>query len=356
MKTQLIFTNHPGEELDSFVAQKNPSSVFVICDNIIETQVLPVLSNMSKTVATAQRIVCQPGDSNKNLDSVAQIWQQLNEKGATRSSLIINVGGGMVTDMGGFAAATFKRGVSFVNLPTSLLAAADASVGGKTGINFNGYKNEVGAFAEAELTIISTLLFHTLPHQELLSGYAEMLKHGLIESRDELNKLLSYSIVSDDVDDDKLLALLENSVGVKSNIVELDPLEQGPRKALNLGHTVGHAFESLAMKRNSPIPHGYAVAWGIVVELVLSNLQLGFPSSDLSRFATYVKDNYGAFMIDCDDYPELLELMAHDKKNSSPDSINFTLLSDVGQVKINCSSTVDQIKTALDIYRDLMGI
>lgn len=356
MKQQLIFTNHPGEELDSMVAKMHPSSVYVICDSNVDTQVLPVLDNMSQTVASATKIVVPADDANKNLDSVSNIWQQLNEKGATRTSLIINVGGGMVTDMGGFAAATFKRGVKFINLPTTLLGAVDASIGGKTGINFNDCKNEVGVFAEAEASIISTLFFVTLPQQELLSGYAEMLKHGLLKDSKTFDRLLSYSIVQSGLDDDRLLALLKESVEVKKQIVEEDLKEQGIRKALNLGHTVGHAFESLAMKRQSPIPHGYAVAWGMVVELVLSHLQLGFPTADLQRYATYVKENYGAFDIDCDDYPELLALMSHDKKNSSPDCINFSLLKDIGDVNIDCTASAEQIKAAMDIYRDLLGI
>lgn len=357
MSQELIFTNHPGEAIDKLVADLKPNAVFVIVDTNTHSEVLPLLSAMSAAVSSAQVITCDAGDVNKSLGALAAIWQTLNTSGATRSSLIINVGGGMITDMGGFAAATFKRGIHFINVPTTLLAAVDASAGGKTGINFNGCKNEVGAFAEADAVVISTIFFKTLPTQELLSGYAEMIKHALIEGQAEFDALLNFDIEGGLSDSDKLLSLVQTSVGVKERIVTEDPHEHGIRRALNLGHTVGHAFESFAMaERHSPIPHGYAVAWGIVVELVLSTMLKGFPSDLLHRYAAYVRSVYGVFDITCNDYPNLLALMAHDKKNSTPDSINFTLLSNVGEVKIDCEVDAEHIKAALDIYRDQMGI
>ena len=219
-----------------------------------------------------------------------------------------------MTDLGGFAAATFKRGIRFINIPTTLLSAVDAAVGGKTGVNFNGLKNEIGVFKEAETVIISTVFFSTLPERELKSGYAEMLKHGLLDGEAVYNKLLDYDF--DNVAGNGLLRLVEESVNVKRRIVEQDPFEQGLRRALNLGHTAGHAFESLALKRNSPVPHGYAVAWGMVVEAVLSHTEKGFPSAELYRLADYVCRHYGAFHITCDDYPELIEFMRHDKKRA----------------------------------------
>lgn len=354
MRQQLIFTGRPGEAIDGLVAEMKPLSVFVVTDKNVAAHVIPALSSTSAAVAGAEKIVCAPGDVSKNLDSLSDIWRQLGEKGATRSSLVINVGGGMVTDMGGFAAATFKRGVPFINVPTTLLAAVDASVGGKTGINFNGLKNEVGAFAESEASVISTSFFDTLPASELLSGYAEMLKHALLEGRKALTELLAYHVGASD--NGELLSLLEASVEVKRRIVGADLHEHGLRKALNLGHTAGHAFESLAMRRSAPVPHGYAVAWGLIVELVLSHMELGFPAELLRQLASYVRSGYGVFAINCKDYPELLELMSHDKKNMSPDHIIFTLLGDAGDVRTDCCIDADRIKAALDIYCDLTGI
>lgn len=350
---QLIFTNEIETAIDSTVATLEPNKTFVLVDNNTQQLVFPRLAK-STTLRDAEVITISAGDTNKNLDSLVHIWSELGNRGATRKSLIINLGGGVVTDIGAFAGATFKRGIKIINCPTTLLSAVDAAVGGKTGINFNGLKNEIGAFREAEAVIISTCLFDTLPQEELLSGYAEMLKHGLISNRDTYNSLLDFNINS--ADTDRLLELLQQSVNVKRRIVNEDPTEKGIRRALNLGHTAGHAFESLALHRNHPIPHGYAVAWGLIVELVLSHMQLQFPSVELQRLATYIYENYGSFNITCDDYPTLLEYMRHDKKNNSTSSINFTLLHDVGDLKIDCIATEDEIKSALDIFRDLFHI
>lgn len=353
-RQNLIFTNNVAGAVDRLASDMNPSKIFVLVDVNTASIVLPRLQATSEAVGGASVITVKAGDMNKNLEALASIWKQLGDAGGTRHSLLINLGGGVVTDMGAFAAATFKRGIRCVNIPTTLLGAVDASVGGKTGINFNGYKNEVGAFSEADAVIISTTFFNTLPRQELLSGYAEMLKHGLIADKAKYKALLAYNVAQDD--SERLLKLLEDSVKVKNEIVSRDPTERGIRRVLNLGHTVGHAFESLALERKSPIPHGYAVAWGLVVELVLSHMLLDFPVDELQRFAAYVRENYGAFDILCKDYDELLRFMSHDKKNVTPSQINFTLLKDVGDVKIDCTAASAQITAALDIYRDLMGL
>lgn len=356
MNQKLIFTNLVGEAIDQLVAELGNPPVFVLDDVNTSKIVLPVLLEQSVSVTRAKQITIKAGDANKDFESVQTVWKALHDAGATRNSVIINVGGGVVTDLGGFVAATFKRGMRVINVPTTLLGAVDASIGGKTGVNFNGYKNEIGTFTEPEASIISTGFFITLPQQELLSGYAEMLKHALLESREELSRLLNYSVVYPIFNADTLLPLIESTVQVKCRVVDQDFREAGARKALNLGHTVGHAFESLALERKSPLPHGYAVAQGLVVALILSHLKLGFPSDVLHIFAKYVRDNYGAFSIDCDDYPRLLEYMLADKKNTSDGQIAFTLLADVGDVKTDTQTTPDEVKNALDIYRDLMGI
>ncbi|MDO4319392.1 MAG: 3-dehydroquinate synthase [Bacteroidales bacterium] len=356
MNQKLIFTNLVGKAIDDLVDELGNPATYVIVDVNTAQYVLPTLTEQTHAVQNAHVITIKAGDVNKNLDSVQTVWKALHDAGATRNSVIINVGGGVVTDLGGFAAATFKRGIQVINVPTTLLGAVDASVGGKTGINFNGYKNEIGSFTEPLASIISTAFFVTLSQQELLSGYAEMLKHGLLENREELDTLLAYSVVYPIFDPERLLELLRRSVAVKQRIVEQDFTETGLRKALNLGHTIGHAFESLALRRQSPIPHGYAVAWGCVVSLVLSHLKLGFPSDVLHKFAQYVRTNYNAFDFSCDDYPALIEFMRHDKKNMTQDEIAFTLLADVGDPRVNTVVEPDDIRSALDIYRDLMGI
>ncbi len=354
MKQELIFTNHVAERLDSIVETMNPTSVAVIIDSNTATFVLPRLKAESKVIADALIIKTKSGDEHKGIETVSEIWKQLCDAEFTRNSLIINVGGGVITDMGAFAAATFKRGIRFINIPTTLLGAVDASIGGKTGVNFNGLKNEIGVFKEADSVIISTTFFNTLTDAELRAGYAEMLKHAMISSEDEYNRLMTFDVTSQNWD--RLLELLQENVEVKSRIVEEDPTEQGIRKALNFGHTAGHAFEELAMERKSPVTHGYAVAFGMVVETILSVMKAGFPSDKMHVFAAYIKSNYGVYNISCRDYDRLIELMRHDKKNYSADSINFTLLTGIGKPEIDNAVGVDEIKAALDIYRDLMGL
>ena len=344
---KILYTNDISRAITSLVNEMQPASVHIITDSNVADKVLPALALPYPVISTP------PGDVAKNLDTLSHIWDSLIKGGATRKSVVINIGGGVVTDMGGFAAATFKRGIRFINVPTTLLSAVDAAVGGKTGINFEGYKNEIGAFAPADAVVISTATFATLPTEELLSGYAEMLKHGLLSSAQDYNELLNFDIVNADLD--RLLPLLEKSVRVKERIVEEDPREQGIRRALNLGHTAGHAFESLALEREAPVPHGYAVAWGMLVEMILSHLIEQFPSEELYRYATYLKEHgYGTPAITCDDYPRLLALMSHDKKNDTPDHINFTLLSHPGTPLIDRTADNTLITESLYIFRDLI--
>ncbi|MDE5660883.1 MAG: 3-dehydroquinate synthase [Muribaculaceae bacterium] len=346
---RLIFTNDVAAQLAGIVAEMAPNRVYILTDSNTKA-----IGDELNTFG-AKMITIQPGDEHKDLHSLADIWGELSLSGATRRSLLINVGGGMITDIGGFAAASFKRGIRFINVPTTLLGAVDAAVGGKTGVNFLHFKNEIGAFAAADAVIISTRYFSTLSAAELRSGFAEMLKHGLISSADTYRRLLAFDIV--DADLDALLPLLEENVGVKRRIVEIDPREQGLRKALNLGHTAGHAFESLAMERQAPVPHGFAVAHGLLVEMVIAHLLEGFPSAELQIFAALLREAYApAPAITCDDYPRLLDLMSHDKKNVSADKINFTLLSEPGTPLIDRTADTDTIKTALDLYRTLLNL
>ncbi|MDE7386426.1 MAG: 3-dehydroquinate synthase [Muribaculaceae bacterium] len=354
MSQQLIFTNEVAPQLDGLIAAHGECRVFLIADVNTATLVLPRLLHDSARLSDATVITIPAGDTNKNLESVARVWKQLSDNGATRSSLVINIGGGMVTDLGAFAAATFKRGVRFINVPTTLLAAVDASVGGKTGFNFNGLKNEIGLFREADAVVISTCFFDTLPVEELKSGYAEMLKHGFLTSANECNELMNTDITQ--IAADRMLTLLERSVKVKCDIVAQDPTEHGIRRALNLGHTAGHAFESFALAQNRPIPHGYAVAHGLLVALILSHMKAGLDSGWLYKTAAWISDNYGTLTLTCDDYPTLLRYMSHDKKNDSPDRIAFTLIATPGDVRCGVIITPADITAALDIYRDLLHV
>ncbi|MEG1587293.1 MAG: 3-dehydroquinate synthase [Bacteroidales bacterium] len=341
-----------NQQLSALIEQTDFDKLYLLTDEHTAKFCLPLLDTFTSTQAF-ELITIPVGDHVKDLHSISRVWQVLSETGATRHSVMINLGGGMITDLGGFAAASFKRGIRFINIPTSLLGAVDAAVGGKTGINFNGLKNEIGAFAPAFAVLISTEFFITLDKENLLSGYAEMLKHGLLSSADYFDRLLSYDLDSRDFD--ILLDLLEESVNIKREVVTIDPYEKGIRKALNLGHTAGHAFESYCLQLDKPVLHGYAIAWGLVCELILSHRQTGFPIEYLKQTADFVRENYGPLFITCKQYDELFEYMTHDKKNDAG-FINFTLLKGVGDIAINQTASRENIDIMFDIYRDLMRI
>lgn len=355
---KLIFTQQVAEAIDNIIASITPSpKVFVLTDTNVARDVLPTLSAASQAISSANGVITIPaGDVNKNISSAMTAWQTLTEAKASRHDVMINIGGGVVTDLGGFVASTYKRGIRFINVPTTLLGAVDAAVGGKTGINFGGYKNQVGAFSNADTVIISTSHFKTLSQSELLSGYAEMIKHAMLTGADAFAEVMSYDITDGGGNDTQLPALLEKSIKVKEGIVAADPTEKGLRKALNWGHTIGHAFESFAMSRQAPIPHGFAVAYGMVVEAILSHIKEGFPSARLHQLAQYINRHYQAPQFTCDDYPTLLTLMSQDKKNVDSAHINFTMLRDLGDPVIDCTADAKTICDALDIYRDLAGI
>ena len=344
MAQNLIFTNDVQETIERLAAEADHNLTVWIADTNT-ARLMPALPHL---------ITIADGDASKTLATMTHVWDEMERMGVTRHSLVINLGGGMVTDLGGFAAATFKCGVRFINVPTTLLGAVDAAVGGKTGFNYGGLKNEIGAFAPASDVIISTRFFDTLPLQEMKSGFAEVIKHAMLSDRDEWLRLLDHDFAAP-IRHDDLLERLRHSVQVKADIVARDPDEQGERKALNLGHTVGHALESLAMKRKKPVPHGFAVAWGLVAEAVLSHIKLKFPSEDVHRLGNFVRDNYRDFPFTCDDYDELLDLMRHDKK-SRDGEITCTLLAAIGDYRIDQTVTPDDVAAALDILRDHLGM
>ena len=351
MNPEIILSENICAETDRVVAAIGPDRVYVLTDETTGRLCRPLLAAAS-SLAGATWLSIAPGDEHKTLASLADVWRALSAGGASRRSLLVCLGGGMVTDLGGFAAATFKRGIACVNIPTTLLAMVDAAVGGKTGINLDGLKNEVGAFSSPRAVVIDTEFLRTLDDRNLRSGYAEMLKHGLISSREMLVSLLRFDIASPDYA--RLQAMVAESIAVKEDVVRRDPCEHGLRKALNLGHTAGHAFESLALARQQPVLHGYAVAWGLVCELYLSHLKAGFPLDELRRTVGYIAARYGRFAFGCDDYDDLLSLMRHDKKNVGG-VINFTLLEQPGQVRLDCTATREEICESFDFFRESLG-
>lgn len=357
---EVIYTDQASEAVKEVVARLAPDKVFVLCDSNTAPLCLPRLAltsaqkdmdGSSAPAASYQVITILPGDSFKTIDTLYKVWSALQERGATRHSLLLNLGGGMVTDLGGFAAATFKRGIRFVNIPTTLLAMVDAAVGGKTGINFGGLKNEIGAFCEADAVVIDTHFLSTLDAQNLRSGYAEMLKHALLSGREMWVRHLQFDLSAPDFA--VLQHLVRESIEVKQHIVTEDPHEKGLRKALNLGHTIGHAIEAhyLSKQESSALLHGYAVAWGLVCALYISVAQSNLPTEVLHHTARFVFDYYGRPAIGCNDYDTLYDYMRHDKKNRGA-QINFTLLSDIGQILIDQQVDQTLIYESIDFLRD----
>lgn len=296
------------------------------------------------------KIVIQSGENNKKIDSVIKIWEFLSQNGAERKSLLINIGGGMLTDLAGFAASTFKRGIDCLNVPTTLLSQVDASIGGKTGVNFDGLKNEIGTFKEPAAVIINTDFLKTIDYENFISGFAEMIKHGLINSVDHLSELKAFDL--ENIDYGLLQEIISHSVSVKEYFVSRDPLEKNIRKALNFGHTFGHAFESLAMEQNRPILHGHAVAYGMIAELFLSVEVCDFPEACFEELTEWMLKIYGRFEISEDDFSRLFELMTHDKKNESG-RINFTLLPETGKIRIDQNCEKELVFQALKCFRKL---
>lgn len=348
MKQKVVISGNLERDLVNAVSECEHDRIFVLTDETTQQLCWPKIKNF-KALRNSTPIIIKATDTHKNLDTLSQVWQALSNGGATRHSLMINLGGGMVTDLGGFAASTFKRGIDFINIPTTLLAMVDASVGGKTGINFGGLKNEIGVFSDSRFVIINTQFLDTLDHDNICSGYAEMLKHGLISDERTWAELVTFNLDTPDLS--QLQRMVAESIKVKERIVEADPHEHGIRKALNLGHTMGHAFESFAMRRGTPILHGYAVAYGLISELYMSARKTAFPTDRMHQTVQFIRENYGTFNITCDNYPTLIELMHHDKKNTSG-IINFTLLGNVGDIRINQTANEEEIKEALDFFRE----
>lgn len=353
MDKNVIICDDLKSELQGFMQGLSYDKLFVLTDENTKRYCYPVVRDILGLGSDASLVTIQAGDTHKNLESLSQIWAFLSDNGATRHSVLLNIGGGMVTDIGGFAGATFKRGIRTVNVPTTLMASVDAAVGGKTGINFNGLKNEVGAFYQPLCVFIDCNFLKTLDRENILSGYAEMMKHALISSMERYASVFLYDI--DTMNFGYLNRLVEQSVAVKEEIVLQDPKEQGIRKALNFGHTVGHAYESLSFKKQAPLLHGHAVAAGLVSELYLSYKLCGFPMGKLSQVVAYIKEYYSPFVFDCNDYETLYQLMTHDKKNEG-NHINFTLLANIGDIRINQTVEKEKILESLDFYRESFGV
>mgnify|MGYP000144422043 CR=1 FL=1 len=271
----------------------------------------------------------EAGESSKSVEVLNQLWEALSELKADRSSLLVNVGGGVITDLGGFLASTYMRGIDFINFPTSLLAQVDASVGGKTGINLGHSKNRIGLFQEPLFTGIWNFFLESLSQVERLSGFAEMLKHGLVSDKNHWQELCDFSVLSEHPNS----ALIQKSVEIKSEIVKSDFRELGLRKILNFGHSIGHAYESLSLEKDIPLPHGFAIAHGMMAEAILSSKYLGLPEKDMNEIVFQMQSKFPEIPFDYE-ADELMDFIKGDKKNIEG-KLNFSLLSSMGKAEFN---------------------
>lgn len=323
--SNIYFSEKAFDQFGKILKANSFNGIFVLVDENTHDKCLPFFLQGLPGLSQYEVLEIEPGEESKSAAILLQLWELLSEFKADRRSLIINLGGGMVSDLGGFLAATYMRGIDFVNFPTSLLAMADAAAGSKTGINVGGYKNRVGAFAEAKMIGVLPDFLETLPEEELMSGLAEMFKHGLIANAGHFYKLAELDHEHPFVDED----LLHQTILIKHNITEKDPKERGLRKILNFGHTVGHALESHSHESGQPLTHGYAVALGMLVELELSVQYTGLNKAAADEAQAVLRRFYPWPAMDVNE-ALLLKFMRGDKKNES-DELRFSLLKEIGE-------------------------
>lgn len=337
------------EELNAYLKVNRFSLIFIIVDTNTHDVCLPKFMAQIETNVPIEVIEIEAGEQYKTIDTCVGVWSALSDMGADRKSLVINLGGGVVTDLGGFVACTFKRGIKYINVPTTLLAMVDASVGGKTGVDLGTLKNQIGVINSGEMVLVDTSFLDTLPKSHLKSGLAEMLKHGLIHSKTYWNKVtnLSGQTLAD------LDQLIYESVLIKHEIVEQDPFEGGIRKHLNYGHTLGHAIESyfLSHPDKEDLLHGEAIAIGMILESFISSELLRFPKTDLEHITNVIHDIYTPVSFETTDYQAIIDLLKYDKKNEHG-NINFVLLEAIGKPKIDCLVDNTVILKAFKYYKN----
>lgn len=344
----ITILNDNFSQLNEFLHERSFSKIFILVDENTHEYCLPVLLGNMETDLGFEILEIEAGEEMKNIQTANQLWEILTEMKADRKALVINLGGGVITDMGGFVASTYKRGIQFINIPTTLLSMCDASIGGKTGIDLMHYKNMVGTFAFPEQIFIFPKFLETLPFKELRSGFAEMLKHGLIADKNHWDQLIQIR----KLEVDTVIPHIQTSMHIKQNVVDQDFHEQNIRKTLNFGHTIGHAVESLCLQQENPILHGEAVAMGMIAEahlaflenliseedskLIIENIQRYYPYLDISDF----KDE------------DITALLLNDKKNTDS-KINFSLLSGIGSCTYDHQCSQKNIIESIAFYRNL---
>ncbi len=335
-------------QLNNFIEALQPTQLLILVDENTHEHCLPTLLGNLETEISFEIIEIEAGEEMKTLETAAQLWEILTEFETDRKALMINLGGGVITDMGGFIASTYKRGIPFINIPTTLLGMCDASIGGKTGIDHQFLKNIIGTFAHPEQIFVFPEFLQTLPFEELRSGFAEMLKHGLITDESHWSDLISIK----ELTPQNIFPFIERSMQIKQNVVEQDFTEQNVRKTLNFGHTIGHALESLFLLKGKPIMHGEAVALGMICETRISFLQDLISEDTSNAIVSNIQKYYPHLDISEFSVEEIVNLMKNDKKNSAG-NINFSLITGIGSSIFNCSVSLENIKTSLLYYQNL---
>ena len=340
-----FFAQNINDDLKSIIKKYSDDKIFVLVDDNTFQYCFPLI----KGAFLKEPILIEipAGEKMKNIETVKFLWDFLSNHNADRNSLLINLGGGVITDMGGFVASTFQRGIDFLNIPTTILAQVDASVGGKTGVNLNGLKNQIGLFKQPVKNIISSDFLRTLPTREITAGFVEIVKHALISSTEEWQKI--KVINPEKINIENIQKIIEESIKIKTDFVQSDPLEKGRREALNFGHTIGHAVETYISRKGISILHGEAVAIGLIAELFLSNKIFSLDFKKLFEIVEYLATFFTSFELAYEDYEQIYEIMKHDKKNRN-NQIRFTLLKDVGEVAIGQMCEKETIFEALNFY------
>lgn len=345
------FLDQNFSQLTLFLKENIFSKIFILVDENTHEYCLPSLLGNLETTLDFEILEIEAGEEMKNIQTANHLWEILTEMKADRKALMINLGGGVVTDMGGFVASTYKRGIAFINIPTTLLAICDASIGGKTGIDLMHYKNMVGTFCFPEKIFVFTEFLNTLPINELTSGFAEMLKHGLIADKNHWNELIKI----DDLNAITLQQSIKTSMDIKQSVVEKDFHEKNIRKTLNFGHTIGHAIESLCLEKGNPILHGEAVALGMIFETHLSYLENLLSKEDSEYIIKNIQKYFTSININNFSNEEIFSLLLNDKKNVDQ-TINFSLLSSIGASVFDCKCSTLNIQKSLDYYKNLENL
>lgn len=338
------------QSLDDFISRKGYSSVIILADQHTEEFCLPLLQQHSRLAKQAKVISVPAGEQYKTLDTCEEIWAQMLSFTADRKSVLINLGGGVIGDMGGFAAACYKRGIDFIQIPTTVLSQVDSSIGGKLGVDFKYGKNLIGVFKNPSLVLISNLWLKTLPERQIINGYAEIFKHALIKDASQWNQLKAYKQLP--LHD--LSSILQPSLEVKRGVVEADPFEKGLRKILNFGHTIGHAVEAYSLENDTmPLLHGEAVAVGIIMESFISHQVCGLETDDMAEIASVLMQHFPAYKLHRDIVADLWPLMALDKKNDGKRVLAVGLKA-IGDPVWDVEITPDLLRAAVNYYTSIL--